>query len=210
MPDNKEIVKTTPEAGEQSPAPMGRRRKTLAYRMIKAVVDLVIFSMLASIMFTLKVVLAGIPNIEPVSLLIIVYTAVYRFRALIPIYIYVILEGLLFGFSVYWIGYLYVWAILWGVIMLIPRRAFDARGRRTAILGICLALISGAFGLAFGALFAPSQIAIYGLSFDAMLAWIAAGLPYDILHGCGNFAFAAAAIPLIRLIKKLESQRTFK
>ena len=178
--------------------------------MMKAIVDLVIFSMLAAIMFTLKVVLAGIPNIEPVSLLIIVYTAVYRFRALIPIYIYVILEGLLFGFSVYWVGYLYVWAILWGVIMLIPRRVFDASGRRAVILGACLALISGAFGLAFGTLFAPSQIAIYGLSFDAMLAWIAAGLPYDLLHACGNFAFAAAALPLIRLIKKLESQRTFK
>ena len=205
-----ENLKTIPEAGERSPAPAGRRKKTVAYRMLKAIVDLVIFSMLASIMFTLKVVLAGIPNIEPVSLLVIVYTAVYRFRALIPIYIYVVLEGLLFGFSVYWIGYLYVWAILWGVIMLIPRRAFDASGRRAALLGVCLALISGAFGLAFGALFAPSQLAIYGLSFDAMLAWIAAGLPYDVLHACGNFAFAAAAIPLIRLIKKLESQRTFK
>ena len=208
-PDNKTIT-TNSEAGERSPAPRARRRQSIAYQIIKAVVDLVIFSMLASIMFTLKVVLAGIPNIEPVSLLIIVYTAVYRVRALIPIYIYVILEGLLFGFSVYWIGYLYVWAILWAVIMLIPRRAFDANGRRAAVLGVCLALISGAFGLSFGALFAPSQIAIYGLSFDAMLAWIASGLPYDILHGCGNFAFAAAALPLIKLIKKLESQRTFK
>ena len=207
MPDT--TKKSVTEAGDRPPA-SGNGRSKLISRRIKLLVDLVIFAMLAAVMFSLKVVLAGLPNIEPVSLLVIVYTAVYRVRALIPIYIYVVLEGLLFGFSVYWYGYLYVWTILWLAVMLIPRAAFAVSGKWAAVIAPLIALLSGAFGLAFGLLMAPPQVYYFGFSLDKIWAWVLAGIPYDVAHACGNFAFGFAALPLVSLLKKLEASRAFK
>lgn len=205
-----EKIRSTPPDGDKKAPPSGARRRGVASKRIKLLVDLVIFAMLAAVMFSLKVALAGIPNIEPVSLLIIVYTAVYRARALIPIYIYVFLEGLYFGFSVYWFGYLYVWAILWLVIMLIPKRLFLARGRRAIAAGALIAAVSGLFGLSFGTLMAPPQVLMFGLDMGRIWIWILNGIYFDLLHAAGNLAFGFAALPLVGLLRRLEEMRTFK
>ena len=61
--------------------------------------------MLGAIMFATKVIMEFLPNIHPLGLLTVVYTVVFRKRALIPIYIYVFLNGLFSGFSFWWLPY---------------------------------------------------------------------------------------------------------
>ena len=78
--------------------------------------------MLAALMLASKIAMEALPNIHLVGMLTMVYTLVYRKRALIPIYIFVLLFGLIYGFSAWWVPYLYIWTILWGVTMLLPRR----------------------------------------------------------------------------------------
>ena len=82
----------------------------------------ILFSMLGGLMFLSKQALEFLPNVELVSTLTMVYTLVYRKWALIPVFLFIGLEGTLWGFSTWWIPYLYLWPILWGVTMLLPRR----------------------------------------------------------------------------------------
>ena len=67
-----------------------------------------VFSMLGALMFVTTFALKVLPNVHLLALFIIVITRVYRLRALIPIYIYVFLEGVYQGFSPWWIPYLYM------------------------------------------------------------------------------------------------------
>ena len=81
-----------------------------------------VFAMLGAIMFVSKLVMEFLPNIHLIGALTMVYTIVYRAKALIPIYIFVFLTGLYGGFSLWWVPYLYVWTVLWAVTMLLPRK----------------------------------------------------------------------------------------
>ena len=74
------------------------------------------------VMFVSKIVMEFLPNIHLLGMLTMVYTLTFRSKALIPIYIYVFVNGLYAGFAVWWVPYLYVWTILWAVTMLLPRR----------------------------------------------------------------------------------------
>ena len=71
--------------------------------------------MLGTIMFVSKIVMEALPNIHLLGTLTMTYTVVYRKKALIPLYVYVFLNGLYAGFSLWWVPYLYIWTILWGI-----------------------------------------------------------------------------------------------
>ena len=115
---------------------MGERRPLNGAKKV------VLCGLMASTLTVLKMVLSPLPNIEPVSLLILVYALVFGRQVLSIILPFVVVEGLLYGFNpMWWLGYLYVWP-LWGLICtkLPPGRP------------LLLAMASGTFGLAFGAL----------------------------------------------------------
>jgi len=44
---------------------------------------------------------------------------------------------------------------------------------------------------------------MFNLGFGGMIAWIASGFWYDVLHAAGNFAAGFLVYPLILLLKKL-------
>ena len=160
--------------------------------------EIVVFAMLGSILFLSKLLMEWAPNIHLVGMLIMVYTLVYRKKALIPLYLYVFLMGLFYGFATWWIPYLYIWTVLWAVTMLLPKNM----PKKIAIpvyMAVC-----GLHGLCYGILYAPAQALLFGLNFKGMLTWIAAGFVFDALHGLGNLAAAILIIPLVNLLTKLE------
>ena len=157
-----------------------------------------VFAMLGALMYASKLLLEWAPNIHLIALFIIVFTVVYRAKALIPIYIFVLLSGVLGGISVWWVPYLYIWTILWGVTMLLPRRMSPK------IAAPVYVAIGTLHGLLFGVFCAPSQALFWNLNFAGMLAWIAQGFYFDVLHAIGNFAACTLAVPLIKLLQKIE------
>lgn len=159
--------------------------------------EMAIFSMLAALMFCSKVIMDALPNIHLLGMFIMVYTLVYRAKALIPIYLFIFMTGLYGGFGLWWLPYLYIWAILWGVTMLLPRRMPRVLAAAVYPIVCCL------HGLLYGVLYAPAQALIFGLNFKATLAWIAAGLPFDLLHGLGNLIAGLLILPLSHLLRKL-------
>ena len=157
--------------------------------------------MLGALMFCSKIIMEALPNIHLLGMLTVVYTIVFRAKALIPIYIYVIVNGLYAGFSAWWVPYLYIWTVLWAAVMLIPRRL-----PKTA-LAVLYSAVCCLHGLTFGILYAPVQALMYGFDLNQTLAWIAAGLTFDIIHGIGNLAAGFLIMPLSELLFKLVRKR---
>lgn len=159
--------------------------------------ELVIFAMLGTFMFGSKVIMEWAPNIHLLGMLTMAYTIVYRKKALFPIYIYVILNGVYAGFAAWWVPYLYIWTVLWGVTMLLPRD-MPKKLAVPVYAGVC-----ALHGLFFGALFAPVQALFFGLSFEGAVAWVVAGLPFDVIHGAGNLVAGLLIVPLSTLLTRL-------
>ena len=162
--------------------------------------ELAVFPMLAVIMFCSKLLMEALPNIHLVGVLTIVYTVVYRYKALIPIYIYVLLNGVIAGFNLWWIPYLYIWALLWGAAMLIPRNT------PKAVRVVLYPLLCAGHGILFGTLYAPAHAIMYGLDFQKMVSWIVAGLGFDVMHAIGNFALGLLIFPLSELLFRLSGK----
>ena len=140
--------------------------------------ELVLFALLGAVMFAGKMVMAGLPNIEPVSLLVILYTLVFGRKALWSIYLYVGLECAVWGLNTWSICYLYVWLLLYLLTRLL--RNMDSP------LG--WAVVSGGFGLLFGLLCTPVYLVIGGWGYA--VSWWLSGIPFDLAHCAGNFAMA--------------------
>ena len=153
--------------------------------------------MLGTIMFCSKIIMEVLPNIHLLGMLTVLYTVVFRVKALIPIYLYVIMNAVYAGFSPWYYPYLYVWTVLWGVTMLLPRRL-----PRVAAM-IVYPIICGLHGLAFGTLYAPVQALIFGFDFEQTVAWIVAGLPFDIIHCASNVCTGLLIYPLSKMLDKL-------
>ncbi len=166
----------------------------------------VLGAMFGAMLYISQVVLAGLPNIELVSLLILVWTRVFRWQALPGIGVFILLQGLTYGFGIWWVSYLYVWFILWGLVMLVPRRDGEGQSlRRYSFASLGWALLSGAYGFAFGALTAIPWL-ITGGPKTALAYWLS-GLSFDIPHAIGNFTLALVlAVPLITLLEKIHKR----
>lgn len=158
--------------------------------------ELSVFAMLGTLVFLSKMVTEFLPNIHLVGALTIAYTVVYRKKALFPIYVFVFLTGIYAGFALWWIPYLYLWAILWAVTMLLPKNM----SKKTA--AIVYPIVCAFHGLCYGTLYAPAQAIMYGLNFDQIIAWIGAGLAWDAVHAVGNFFAGLLIVPTVSLLKK--------
>ena len=159
--------------------------------------EICVFGILGTLMFVSKIVMEGMPNIHLLGMLIMVYTITFRTKALIPIYVYVFLDGLFHGFGMWWIPYLYIWAILWAVTMLLPKNMPDI------IAVVVYPIVCALHGLCFGVLYAPVQAIMFGLDFKQTITWIAMGFTFDILHTVGNFTVGLLIYPVSKALKRL-------
>ncbi len=154
--------------------------------------EVVLFGILGALMFALQVVMAPLPNIEPVSLLVMLFAVTFGWKSLYCVYTFVVMEILFHGLGLWNINYLYVWTVL----------AFAAILLRNMEQPLAWAMVSGVFGLCFGALCGIVDIFIGGIGY-AVTKWIS-GIPFDLMHCGGNFAIALVMWkPLRELLKKL-------
>ena len=149
-------------------------------------------------MYSSKVIMEILPNVHLLGVFVVAITVAYRKKALYPIYIYVFLNGLFSGFSLWWIPYLYIWTLLWGAVMLLPKN-IPTKARPIIYMSVC-----ALHGFLFGTLYAPAQAIMFGLDFKATVAWIAAGLPWDFVHGVSNFFCGILICPIISVLKNSE------
>jgi len=174
-------------------------RGNIKRRMKLSLYEMCLFSMFGALMFGSKKMMEFLPNIHLIGMFIVLLTVVYRVKALIPLYIYVFLDGVFGGFSLWWVPYLYVWTVLWGMAMLIPKNIHPA------VAAAVYPIVCSLHGFLFGILYAPFQAWAFNLNFDQMITWIFAGAPFDVTHGISNFIVGLLILPLSVVLKKLNS-----
>lgn len=150
--------------------------------------DIALIGMMTATLEVGKQALMFIPNIEIVSLLIIMYTLFFGKKTVYAIICFILLEGCLFGFGIWWVMYLYAWPLLSFLTWLFRKHASAA----------FFALLSGLFGLCFGGLCSIPYLFVGGPKMA--FSWWIAGIPYDIVHCVGNFVLCFILYKPLRVV----------
>lgn len=154
--------------------------------------EMCFLALMGALMLASQVAMAALPNIHIVALLIIITALCFSWRALFSVAVFVLLEGLIYGFGIWWISYLYTWPLLVPIVILLRRN--DS--------ALFWAVITGAHGLLFGAMTAIPYLFIGG--WQAAVSYWISGIPFDLLHCAGNFVVTLILLnPLLKLTRKL-------
>lgn len=156
---------------------MERRKGKLAVR------DICLIGLMVAVIEACKFALANIPNVELTSFWLILFALCFGRHALFAVPVFILIEGAVYGFGLWWLMYLYAWPLLvFGVLLL--RKADNV---------LTWSLLSGVFGLLFGLLCSVPYVFI-GMTDGGLMNglraafgyWIA-GIPFDLIHGIANF-----------------------
>ncbi len=152
-------------------------------------------ALLSAILYVSKLALDFLPNIELVSLFIILYTLVFGKETLITVTVFNLLQIIQWGIGTWTISYLYVWPFLCLVTLFLKKLLKEEF--------VAWSIVSGLFGLIFGSLFAALYLFVdpaYALSY-----WIA-GLPWDVWHAVWNFVLMLVlGKPLYTVFNKMKT-----
>ena len=167
--------------------------------------DIVLIGMLSALLIAVQYTLSFLPNIELVSLLIIIYTLIMHKKTIYIIIVFIALEGFLYGFGLWWINYLYIWFILYILVWMF---------RKEQSVWFW-SVISGSYGFSFGALCAIPYF-FMGLTggtvrtgLQAAFAYWIAGIPFDITHGIANFIITLILFkPLMKILNLIHTRET--
>lgn len=162
---------------------------------VKRLREMIVLALFSAIMVATQVAMAALPNIHLIAVLIIISAMLFGWKCLYSIYLFVLLEGLIYGFTMWVINYLYVWPIL-AVIAVLCRKN---RSR------IFWAAVAGVFGLLFGALCSIPYFLTGGWA--AGFSYWVSGIPFDLIHCVSNAVLTfILVIPLYNLCNKVLSK----
>lgn len=168
--------------------------------------DIATIGLMIAVIEVCKAALSFLPNIELTSFLVIMFTLYFGRKILFVIPGFILVEGVIYGFGLWWLMYAYIWPFL-ALLAHIFRKNDNA---------VIWASISGIFGLSFGFLCSFSYFFI-GLSSGgirngliSMFTWWGAGIPWDIVHGVGNFVLMLILYrPFRKIMKRFLSEADY-
>ncbi|OPA24275.1 ECF transporter S component [Bacillus cereus] len=161
---------------------------------LKEIKSIVLISMLVCLTVVGRMIFTFIPNIQPVTTLIIIITLLLGIRFGVAVSVLsIFLSNLVLGMGLWTIpqiiGYLVI-ALITGFII---RPIFDK------ISHVILSMYAAVMGLLYGFILSICQIPIYGMKYFWM--YYVTGILFDIYHAIGNFVFyfilAPCLIPLL-------------
>lgn len=152
--------------------------------------NIALLGVMIAILEVAKNVLAFLPNVELVSLLIILYALYLGKRVFLVVPAFVLIEGCIYGFGLWWIMYLYTWPLLAVFTMLFKKQ--DSVW--------FWSILSGVFGLFYGALSAIPYLFLGG--FQTAFSWWIAGIPFDIIHCVSNFVLCLILFKPLRNVMR--------
>jgi hypothetical protein len=140
---------------------------------------LVLLALLAASALALQIALAFIPNVELVTLWFLVIGLTLSFKeSLIVVFVFTLLEALVWGFGDWVLGYLWIWTV-WIILVRLFKPILKDKTHYWALLGAF-------FGFAFGFLFAIQHAILYGFNMGVVY-WIR-GISFDIIHAFSNYS----------------------
>lgn len=154
---------------------MKKKKKNNHIKKQFQILDLAIIGVASALLIAVQVGLSFLPNIELVSLLLILFALYFKEKTIYIIYVFALVQGILYGFHIWWITYLYIWTLLY----------FLANAFQDMRSPLGWAILCGGFGLFFGALSAIPYLFISGI--HGAIAYFLSGMLFDIMHCAGNF-----------------------
>ncbi|MCR5343719.1 MAG: hypothetical protein K6E70_10215 [Butyrivibrio sp.] len=169
-----------------------------------SILDIAQAGIMVAVIEVSKMALSGMPNIELTSFWLIMFTLFFGWKIVVVVPAFILVEGAFYGMHLWWIMYLYAWPLL----VLI---AWLFRKNTSAIFW---AIVSGTFGLMFGALCSIPYFVI-GLSSGGVAAglrsafgWWTVGIPWDFIHCAGNFVIMLVLYrPISEAMKWISRER---
>lgn len=164
--------------------------------------DIALIGMMVAVIEVCKVTMMGFPNIELTTFWIIMFTLYFGNKVFYMIPVFILIEGAIFGIHIWWIMYLYAWPLL---------AVITGRLRKSDSVWT-FSILSGMFGILFGLLCSFPYLVI-GSTEDGILGglhaaftWWVAGIPWDIVHGIGNFVLMFVLYrPVRNIMNKLKN-----
>ncbi len=153
---------------------------------------IVYLGMLTAVLEAGKMALNYLPNIEVVSLLLILYSLTLGWKTIYVAVVFTILECFVWGFGLWTISYFYIWPGL--VVVTCLCKKYE---------GVWFwSIFSGMFGLFFG-VFCSVVYLFLGGPKTAFASWVS-GIPFDLIHCAGNFVLMLILYhPVSALLKQL-------
>lgn len=140
-----------------------------------------------------KMALSAAPNVEIVTLLVILYTLQFGKKTLYAVAVFVFLECAVWGIGLWTVMYLYLWPLLSLVVLFM--RKIDSRW--------FWSIFSAGFGVMYGGLCSFAYLFFGGPS--TAFAWWIAGIPWDLIHGVANFVLMAVLYtPLRQVLRRID------
>lgn len=165
--------------------------------------DITLFAMMLAVIEVSKLALSFLPNIELTTFWIIIFTLFFKERIIPVIPAFILIEGVIYGFGLWWFMYLYIWPFL-------ALMTYLFRKNKSVIFW---SVFSSVFGFLFGFLCSFPYIIIGALEggikngITYAFSWWVAGIPWDIIHGVGNFFLMLALyVPIIKVTEKLSKK----
>ncbi len=168
-----------------------------------AALDVALVALMVAVIEVCKFAMVGLPNISLTAFWLVLFSKHFGGKVYYVVPVFTLLEGVVFGFNLWWISYLYAWPLL--VLITKIFRQNDS--------ALIWAVISGIFGLCFGGLFAIPYIFTAtnlknGLAYA--VSWWISGIPWDITHCVGNFVLMLLLYkPLGKVLQNLQKQIKF-
>lgn len=148
-----------------------------------SIYDICLMGMVVAVIEVCKAALTFLPNVELTSFWLIMFTLFFRWKIVFVVPVFILIEGTIYGFGLWWIMYLYVWPLL--VLLTWIFRKRDSVW--------FWSILSALFGLTYGFMCSIPYVVIGtgdGGIINGLYAgftWWVAGIPWDIVHGIGNF-----------------------
>lgn len=162
--------------------------------------DIALIGAMVAVIEVCKMVMAPLPNIELTSFWVILFTLFFGWKMVFVIPVFILIEGCVYGFGLWWMMYLYAWPLL-------ALFAYINRKKETLLFW---SLTSATFGLLFGAMCAIPYFFIgwvdggIAVGLRTAFTWWVAGIPWDITHAIGNFALMLVLFrPMKRIMEKI-------
>ena len=154
--------------------------------------DIALLGMLVATLEVGKIALNAVPNVEIVTLLIILYTLQFGRKTIYAVIVFVLLECAMWGIGLWTIMYMYIWPLLAVVVCFL--RKIDSVWFWSIFAGI--------YGMLFGAFSSIVYLVMGG--FKTAFAWWIAGIPWDLIHGLSNLVIMLVLYkPISNVMKRI-------
>lgn len=160
--------------------------------------DIALIGVMVAIIEVCKVAMSYLPNIELTTFWVIMFSLFFGWKILFVIPVFILIEGCMYGFGLWWVMYLYAWPLL-ALIAYLNRKQESVW---------FWSILSSVFGLFFGLLCAIPYVVIgavdggLGNGLYAGFTWWVAGIPFDITHAIGNFVLMLVLYKPVRKVMR--------